>query len=94
MGAVDVALRDLKAKDAGLPLWRLLGGSARKKVEAYNADGGWLNWPLKTMAADCKRLVEKEGFGQSKSKWADQTRGKICAALKQSARHSGRPFAS
>jgi L-alanine-DL-glutamate epimerase-like enolase superfamily enzyme len=33
LGAIDIALWDLKAKDAGLPLWKLLGGSASKKVE-------------------------------------------------------------
>jgi L-alanine-DL-glutamate epimerase-like enolase superfamily enzyme len=62
LGAIDIALWDLKAKAAGLPLWKLLGGSAKRKVEAYNTDGGWLNWPLKTMVADCKRMVEKEGY--------------------------------
>jgi L-alanine-DL-glutamate epimerase-like enolase superfamily enzyme len=68
LGAVDIALWDLKAKDAGLPLWRLLGGSARKRVEAYNTDGGWLNWPLKTLVADCKRMVEREGYRAVKIK--------------------------
>jgi L-alanine-DL-glutamate epimerase-like enolase superfamily enzyme len=67
-GAIDIALWDLKAKEAGVPLWKLLGGSASKKVEAYNTDGGWLNWPLKTVVADCKRLVEEEGFRAVKLK--------------------------
>ena len=68
LGAVDIALWDLKAKAAGLPLWKLLGGSASKKVEAYNTDGGWLNWPLETVVADCKRLVEVEGYRAVKLK--------------------------
>jgi L-alanine-DL-glutamate epimerase-like enolase superfamily enzyme len=68
LGAIDIALWDLKAKDAGVPLWKLLGGSAKKKVEAYNTDGGWLNWPLKTVVSDCKRLVEKEGYRAVKLK--------------------------
>ena len=68
LGAVDVALWDLKAKEAGVPLWRLLGGSAAKKVEAYNTDGGWLNWPLETVVSDCKRLVEEEGYRAVKIK--------------------------
>jgi len=68
LGAIDIALWDLKAKDAGLPLWKLLGGSAAKKVEAYNTDSGWLNWPLDTLVSDCKRLVEKEGYRAVKLK--------------------------
>jgi L-alanine-DL-glutamate epimerase-like enolase superfamily enzyme len=68
LGAVDIALWDLKAKHAGQPLWKLLGGSAAKTVEAYNTDGGWLNWPLETMVGDCKRLVEEEGYRAVKIK--------------------------
>lgn len=68
LGAIDIALWDLKAKAAGLPLWKLLGGSASKRVEAYNTDGGWLNWPLETVVADCKRLVEQEGYRAVKIK--------------------------
>jgi L-alanine-DL-glutamate epimerase-like enolase superfamily enzyme len=68
LGAVDLALWDLKAKDAGVPLWKLLGGSASKYVEAYNTDGGWLNWPLETVVADCRRVVEEEGYRAVKLK--------------------------
>ena len=68
LGAIDIALWDLKSKAVGEPLWKLLGGSAKKKVEAYNTDGGWLNWPLKTVVSDCKRLVEKEGYRAVKLK--------------------------
>jgi L-alanine-DL-glutamate epimerase-like enolase superfamily enzyme len=68
LGAIDIALWDLKAKDAALPLWKLLGGSAAKKVEAYNTDGGWLNWPLETVVSDCTRLVEEEGYRAVKLK--------------------------
>lgn len=68
LGAIDIALWDLKAKEANLPLWKLLGGSARKKVEAYNTDGGWLNWPLETVVSDCKRLVQEGGYRAVKIK--------------------------
>ena len=61
IGALDVALWDIKAKAAGQPLWKLLGG-AHKRVLAYNTDGGWINWPLETLIADCKRSVEEDGF--------------------------------
>jgi L-alanine-DL-glutamate epimerase-like enolase superfamily enzyme len=62
LAAVDVALWDLKAKAAAVPLWMLLGGSDRDTVEGYNTDGGWLNWPLDRLVADCKRLVLDEGY--------------------------------
>src|SRR6185369_3524636 len=38
--AIDIALWDLKAKQAGVPLWKLLGGQVRDKVRAYNTDIG------------------------------------------------------
>ena len=62
LGAIDVALWDIKTKHAGQPLWKFLGGSAAKRIEGYNTDGGWLNWPIETMVSDCKRLVEAEGY--------------------------------
>lgn len=68
LAAIDIALWDLKAKAAGLPLWKLLGGSAAKKVEAYNTDGGWLNWPLETLVNDCRRMVETDGYRAVKIK--------------------------
>lgn len=62
LSAVDIALWDLKAKSAGVPLWQLLGGSDGKTLEAYNTDGGWLNWSDEQLIADCRRSVEVERF--------------------------------
>jgi L-alanine-DL-glutamate epimerase-like enolase superfamily enzyme len=39
--AIDLALWDLKAKVAGLPLYKLLGG-ARESAPAYGSDSAWL----------------------------------------------------
>jgi L-alanine-DL-glutamate epimerase-like enolase superfamily enzyme len=62
LSAVDIALWDIKAKAAGVPLWKLLGGNKKEPLLAYNTDGGWLNWPLATLVDDCRRLVHDEGF--------------------------------
>jgi len=62
LSAVDIALWDLKAKAAGVPLWKLMGGSAEKRLIGYNSDGGWLNWPIETLVSDTRRMVEEEGF--------------------------------
>ncbi|WP_378787901.1 mandelate racemase/muconate lactonizing enzyme family protein [Nonomuraea fastidiosa] len=45
LAAVDVALWDLKAKRAGLPLAKLLG-AYRDSVRTYNTSGGYLQAPL------------------------------------------------
>jgi L-alanine-DL-glutamate epimerase-like enolase superfamily enzyme len=61
LSAVDIALWDIKAKAAGMPLWKLLGGREAKRVEAYNTDGGWLNWST-PMLVDCAKRSIAEGF--------------------------------
>lgn len=58
LSAVDIALWDLKAKAAQIPLWKLLGGSGEKKIRAYNTDGGWLNWSIDQLVADAKCLLD------------------------------------
>jgi len=62
LAAVDVALWDLRAKSAGVPLWRLLGGPVRERLPAYNTDVGWLSLPFATLVAGCKHAVEEDGF--------------------------------
>jgi L-alanine-DL-glutamate epimerase-like enolase superfamily enzyme len=62
LSAVDIALWDIKAKMAGMPLWKLLGGSAGKTIQAYNTDGGWLNWSREQLVDDARRAVEEQGF--------------------------------
>lgn len=68
LSAIDIALWDIKAKAAGVPLWQLLGGSAANPIEGYNTDGGWLNWSPAQLVADCRRLVEEEGYSGVKIK--------------------------
>ncbi|MBY4401423.1 mandelate racemase/muconate lactonizing enzyme family protein [Rhodococcus fascians] len=45
IAAIDVALWDLKAKRAGLPLAKLIGAS-RDSVQTYNTSGGFLHTPI------------------------------------------------
>jgi L-alanine-DL-glutamate epimerase-like enolase superfamily enzyme len=56
-GMVDTALWDLAARRAGLPLWRMLGGTHRR-LETYNTDGGWLNLPVEELIADTCAMAE------------------------------------
>jgi L-alanine-DL-glutamate epimerase-like enolase superfamily enzyme len=50
IAAIDIALYDLKAKRAGLPLAKLLGAH-RDSVQAYNTSGGFLHAPLAEVQA-------------------------------------------
>ena len=61
LSAIDVALWDLKAKAAEMPLWKLLGGDENKRLEAYNTDGGWINWTVQQLVESAQAEV-KEGF--------------------------------
>ena len=57
LGMVDMALWDLAAQRAGIPLWQLLGGRHRQ-VETYNTDGGWLNFTVDELVEDTLAMVE------------------------------------
>ena len=67
LGAVDIALWDIKAKAAGEPLWQLLGGRADKTILAYNTDGGWLNASDEALVTDARQSLER-GFRAIKIK--------------------------
>jgi len=56
-----VALWELGAKSAGLPLWAYLGGATSDAVEAYNTDAGWLSIPKAELVTGTRRAVD-EGF--------------------------------
>ena len=58
LSMVDIALWDLAAQRAGLPLWRLLGGTA-DDIETYNTDGGWLNLGVAEVVRDLGSLVDR-----------------------------------
>ncbi|MFE4542396.1 mandelate racemase/muconate lactonizing enzyme family protein [Arthrobacter sp. NPDC056727] len=66
LAAIDIALYDLKAKRAGLPLAKLLG-SYRDSVQTYNTSGGFLNATLDEVKARATQSVQ-EGIGGIKIK--------------------------
>lgn len=66
LAAIDVALWDLKAKRAGLPLAKLLGAH-RDSVRTYNTSGGFLNASLEEVRDRATRSLQ-EGIGGIKIK--------------------------
>jgi L-talarate/galactarate dehydratase len=66
LAAIDVALWDLKAKRAGLPLAKLLGAH-RDSVRCYNTSGGFLHEPIEQVLDNATRTLES-GVGGIKIK--------------------------
>jgi len=66
IAAVDIALYDLKAKRAGLPLAKLLG-AYRDSVQTYNTSGGFLHAPVEEVKARATQSLA-EGIGGIKIK--------------------------
>ncbi|MEX5303819.1 L-talarate/galactarate dehydratase [Kocuria sabuli] len=66
LAAIDVALWDLKAKRAGLPLAKLLGAH-RDSVRTYNTSGGFLNASLEEVKDRASASLEA-GIGGIKIK--------------------------
>ena len=66
IAAFDVALYDLKARRAGLPLAKLLG-AYRDSVACYNTSGGFLHTPLEQLLVNASASRER-GIGGIKLK--------------------------
>lgn len=66
IAAIDIALWDLKAKRAGLPLAKLLGAH-RDSVRCYNTSGGFLSAPLEEVLENADASVAA-GIGGIKIK--------------------------
>jgi L-alanine-DL-glutamate epimerase-like enolase superfamily enzyme len=77
LAMVDIALWDLAAQRAAVPLWRMLGGTA-DPIEAYNTDGGWLNFNEADLVHDLQSLID-QGWRRvkikvGKSDWREDAR--------------------
>lgn len=66
IAAFDIALWDLKAKRAGLPLSKLLGAH-RDSVQCYNTSGGYLSSPIEEVLERVDQSLET-GIGGIKIK--------------------------
>jgi L-alanine-DL-glutamate epimerase-like enolase superfamily enzyme len=68
LSAIDMALWDIKAKSANLPLWKLLGG-ARERVPTY-ASGALMRGLSLDRAATAARHLVETGFREVKMQLA------------------------
>jgi L-alanine-DL-glutamate epimerase-like enolase superfamily enzyme len=66
VAAMDIALWDLKAKRAGLPLAKLLGAH-RDSVQCYNTSGGFLSMSIEEILANAE-ASRHQGIGAIKIK--------------------------
>ncbi|TDD49552.1 mandelate racemase/muconate lactonizing enzyme family protein [Nonomuraea terrae] len=66
LAAIDIALWDLKAKRAGLPLAKLLG-AYRDSVRTYNTSGGFLHAPIEEVKERAAKSLA-DGIGGIKIK--------------------------
>lgn len=65
ISAIDMALWDLKSKALGLPLWRLIGGLHRGRIQAY-ASGGSSLWPMDEAVA---KMTHYRSLGYTAAKF-------------------------
>jgi L-alanine-DL-glutamate epimerase-like enolase superfamily enzyme len=68
MSAIDNAIWDLKAKEAGLPLYKLLGAPQKETVPAYASGGYYLKGKTVSELADEMRKYVAMGFPAVKIK--------------------------
>lgn len=90
IGAFDVALWDLKAKRADLPLAKLLGAH-RDSVQCYNTSGGFLHTPLEQLLENTT-LSREKGIGGIKLKVGQPDRKLDLHRVETVRRHLGDDF--
>nr|WP_315595246.1 mandelate racemase/muconate lactonizing enzyme family protein [uncultured Cupriavidus sp.] len=86
----DVALWDLKARRAGLPLAKLLGAH-RDSVQCYNTSGGYLSMPLDQVLKNIDKSREN-GIGGIKIKVGQPDTAEDLRRVKAVREHLGDSF--
>ncbi|MFX4292590.1 L-talarate/galactarate dehydratase [Streptomyces bohaiensis] len=87
VAAFDIALWDLKAKRAGLPLAKLLGAH-RDSVRCYNTSGGFLHTPVEEVLENATATLEN-GIGGIKIKVGHPEAGVDLARVSAVREHIG-----
>jgi L-alanine-DL-glutamate epimerase-like enolase superfamily enzyme len=87
IAAFDVALWDMKARRAGLPLAKLLGAH-RDAVPCYNTSGGFLSSPIDQVLENSSRALER-GIGGIKIKVGQPDTATDLARLEKIRSHLG-----
>ena len=87
LAAVDVALWDLKAKRAVLPLAKLLGAH-RDSVRCYNTSGGFLHESVEQVKDNATRTLE-QGIGGIKIKVGQPDRAEDLRRVRAVREHIG-----
>ncbi|VFR28140.1 O-succinylbenzoate synthase [plant metagenome] len=87
IGAFDVALYDLKARRAGLPLAKLLG-AYRDSVACYNTSGGFLHTPLEQLLVNAS-ASRARGIGGIKLKVGQPDRQQDIRRVEAVRKHLG-----
>ncbi len=87
--AVDIALWDICAKAASLPLWELLGGAkAGGRLETYNTNIGWLHFSTAELIARIEKAMEA-GWTRVKIKVGLSDPAEDVARVREVRRHFG-----
>jgi galactonate dehydratase len=58
ISGLDIALWDIKGKKLGVPVWQLLGGRVRDKVQVY----GWIGGDRPTDVLEQAKKRKEQGF--------------------------------
>jgi L-alanine-DL-glutamate epimerase-like enolase superfamily enzyme len=81
LAAIDIALWDIRGKSAGMPLWRLLGGSG-EDVPTYASGAMMRELPL-ARAVEAAGTLVSNGFRQMKMQLALGRQGSVSAELER-----------
>jgi L-alanine-DL-glutamate epimerase-like enolase superfamily enzyme len=87
--AVDIALWDICAKAASLPLWALLGGAkAGGFIATYNTNVGWLHFSTSELISNVERALE-DGWTAVKLKVGSPDPSKDVSRICEIRKHFG-----